>query len=103
MEHTPTPWHTSHIGDGEYRHEIVLDKNGGEVAEVIMRRVQGEQDATYIVKACNLYPEMVETLKKAEIALTNSKPYMAHYPEPVQRHDEALVMIRAILQKTEKE
>lgn len=49
--HSPGPWHAGHIGEAEYRHEVVFDGNSGQVCEVTMPGVQGVHNARLIAAA----------------------------------------------------
>ncbi len=43
--------------------------------------------------------DMIEVLSLALEALRCSKPVMAHYVEPVSRHNEAIVKVRKAIEK----
>jgi hypothetical protein len=54
-KHTPGPWKATHIGDGEYRREIVVDiKNCGQICAVLDDG-NGREDARLIAAAPELY------------------------------------------------
>jgi hypothetical protein len=63
-KHTALPWHVGHIGQDEFRKEIVFDTNHGQVAETLET-----SDAAFIVKAINCHYELLETLKQCGMAL----------------------------------
>lgn len=43
--------------------------------------------------------EIIRVLLLARVALEQSKPTMAHYPEPVQRHDDAIKAVKQLSDK----
>jgi hypothetical protein len=63
---TPGPWHTGHIGDGQYRREVVFDRQSGLVATLTMPGGQGELEASLIAAA----PTMLNALKAASSELS---------------------------------
>ena len=67
MKHTSGAWHTGHIGDGEYRREVVFDNNCGQVAMVTMPGPQGEAEARLIAAA----PDLLAVLKEAHSLLSS--------------------------------
>ncbi|MFA5380001.1 MAG: hypothetical protein WC455_29845 [Dehalococcoidia bacterium] len=50
-------WHAGHIGDGEYRHEVVFDSACGQVATVTM---PGDVKAARLIAAA---PEMLDAIQ----------------------------------------
>jgi hypothetical protein len=66
-KHTPTPWKATHIGEGEYRKEIVIDvATCGQIAEVLDAG-NGQANAAYIVRAVNSHADLLEALKAVEV------------------------------------
>ena len=62
---TPGEWHAGHIGEGEYRCDVVFDADSGQVCEIIGRGEQAEADAAYIARCCNSHDALVEALRSA--------------------------------------
>lgn len=62
-ERTPGPWKATHIGEGEFRKEIIIDTaTCGQIAEVLDAG-NGAANAAFIVRACNSHDALLEALK----------------------------------------
>jgi hypothetical protein len=62
--HTPTPYKATHIGEDEFRKEIIIDvATCGQVAEVLDAG-NGKETAEFVVRACNNFATLVEALER---------------------------------------
>jgi len=60
---TPLPWETAVNGEEPPQWDVCGADDGDMVADLMNMPKTGEQDAAYIVHACNAYPELVAALK----------------------------------------
>lgn len=64
---TPLPWETSANGKGQF--DVCAAGAGDMVADLAGMPETGEQDANYIVHACNEFPKLAARVKELETAL----------------------------------
>ena len=57
------PWHPGHFGQAEARQEVVFDRNGMAVAEMIDRGLAGVKRADFITKAANSHDALRATVE----------------------------------------
>ena len=59
-QHTPTPWHIESVATSAYSARVfICDANGSRVTDINC----GDDDAKFIVKACNAHDALVEALQ----------------------------------------
>ena len=77
-KHTPTPYKATHIGEGEFRREIIVDvANCGQIAEVLDTG-NGKANAEFIALACNAHRELAEALNNLLVMLDEGIGDAAH-------------------------
>ena len=57
------PWHTGHIGEDEFRREVVFEPNHNQVLTMITP--DDPETAAYICKAVNSHEALVKAIKEA--------------------------------------
>ena len=61
------PWHTGHIGEDEFRREVVFEPNHNQVLTMITP--DDPETAAFICRACNSHEALIESLKHCVNAL----------------------------------
>lgn len=65
-------------------------------------------DKQTVLECCNrvadvhdlpFYTEVVDALRAAMVALTAAEPIMKHYPEPVERHNQAIRAAKSVIKR----
>ena len=59
-----SPWRAGHIGEGEYRREVVFDGQSGQICELTMNGALGATQAAHIVRACNGFDDLYAALER---------------------------------------
>lgn len=91
--HTPTPWaYTSGIGDYEIIYEESKGKQIGRIAllEWEPDAQQAEENAEFIVKACNAHEALVEACKMAYDKAVSTSPLL--FPSEIKALKDALAL-----------
>lgn len=118
MNHSPLPWTlvgpmevetdgSRFLGEPRRTDWFVAGEIAGKPGRTIAQvggwtdRPNVKEDAAYIVQACNLYPELVDALTAAEVALQWSQS-KSDTPQAQERHQTALDQARAVLDKRRK-
>lgn len=104
-KHTPGPW-VADFEDGRDVNGMVLmaikSLQGTPVAFLPARAVETPRARQHLVADALLIasaPDLLAALEVAKVALETSGPLAGHYPEPRQRHQEALAQVIAAIER----
>ena len=95
---TPGPWKVS---KERWRCGAVFGGDHFSVAQCYDGTGRTQKAAKENAKLIAAAPEMLNALLLAAVALEHGKPQLAHYPEPVERHNQALELVRAAIAKAD--